>query len=118
MSEPTPEAVEELARELDDLLDIGKYAMGDAPTSRDYARVFLAAGHVDHGTYAAAAMARDAAEQMHDRAIAENDRLRAQVAGSRRVADEMDQRTNRSTDRVVDFWQRRLTAALDPESGS
>jgi hypothetical protein len=46
MSEPTTEAIEKLARELDDALDIGGYAMGDGPSSRDYARAVLAAGYV------------------------------------------------------------------------
>lgn len=46
MSDPTTKAIEKLGRELDDALDIGSFAMGDGPSSDDYARVLLAAGWV------------------------------------------------------------------------
>lgn len=107
-TEPTPEAVEELARVKGQhrYVDVrGDYEVGDGrryfgctcgwthdvdgmsgywswveEQERHAAREVLAAGYVDHGTYAGAAMARDAAEKMHDRATAENDSLRAQGA--------------------------------------
>lgn len=84
MTEPTPEAIEKLARELDDALDIGGYAMGDGPSSRDYAGAVLAAGYVHLVTYLNGltaserlelgdALCREAAEMDEDECIDDTD---------------------------------------------